>query len=59
LAEVSAAALAQRLRRHQVEKELRKRKRGAAAPKEKNLRYCEYHDDYVTDWDEPCNEDEY
>jgi len=59
LAEVSAAALAQRLRRHQVEKELRKRKRGAAAPKEKKLRYCEYHDDYVTDWDEPCSEDEY
>jgi hypothetical protein len=56
LAEVSAA---QRLQRHQVKKELRKRKRGAAAPKEKKFRYCKYHDDYVTDWDEPCSEDKY
>ena len=57
LAEVSAAALAQRLRRHQVEKELRKRKRGAAAPKQKNLRYCEYNDEYVTDWEASASDD--
>ena len=51
LDEVSAAALEQRLRRQQVEKESRKRKREAAAPKQKKLRHCEYNDEYVTDWE--------
>jgi hypothetical protein len=60
LAEVSAAALEQRLRRQQVEKESRKRKREAAAPKQKKLRHCEYNEEASkSDESGSASDDEY
>jgi len=56
LVEVTAAASEQRLQWDRVENESRKRKR-EAAPKQKRLRYCEYNQAEITDW-EPSESDE-